>query len=146
MVWSGLVVFVFAIVPAKDLSSLLFWLPVALAAIFLLFFPGWLAKRLQQHERNQLLNTRRGLASIRALSWQDFELLVGNAYQRLGYRLTETGGGGADGGVDLILRKDGQKILVQCKRWNSGNVGATVVRERLCCINQWPGRWSRMTA
>lgn len=39
------------------------------------------------------------------------------------------GQGGADGGVDLILKKDGQTILVQCKRWNSGNVGAPVIRE-----------------
>ncbi len=129
MAWAGLLFFAYAMLPADYLTSWLFWTVLILAAAFLLYFPDWLSGHLQKIKRNQLLNTRRGVASIRALSWQDFELLVGNAYQRLGYRLTETGGGGADGGVDLILRKDGQKILVQCKRWNSGNVGATVVRE-----------------
>jgi len=83
----------------------------------------------RQLERDKLLNEQRGLHTIKALSWQAFERLVGNAYQRLGYGITETGQGGADGGVDLILRKNGQTILVQCKRWNSGNVGAAVVRE-----------------
>jgi restriction system protein len=63
------------------------------------------------------------------MSWQDFELLVGECFRRLGYRVTETGQGGADGGVDLLLRRDTKKILVQCKRWRSSSVGAPVVRE-----------------
>jgi restriction system protein len=37
--------------------------------------------------------------------------------------------GGADGGIDLILRKDGQTSLVQCKRWKTQSVGAPVIRE-----------------
>ena len=39
------------------------------------------------------------------------------------------GGGGADGGVDLVLRKDREKYLVQCKQWKAFKVGVTVVRE-----------------
>ncbi len=41
------------------------------------------------------------------MSWQRFELLVGEAFRLRGYRVLETGGGGADGGVDLLLGKDG---------------------------------------
>ncbi len=64
------------------------------------------------------------------MSWQEFELLVGEAFRLQGYQVTETGGGGgADGGIDLVLRKGGEKYLVQCKQWKSFSVGVTVVRE-----------------
>jgi restriction system protein len=43
--------------------------------------------------------------------------------------VAETGGGGADGGVDLILWKSGEKFLVQCKQWKAFKVGVDVVRE-----------------
>jgi len=49
------------------------------------------------------------------MSWQQFETLVGEGFLRRGGRVKETGGGGPDGGVDLVLSKDGEKTLVQCK-------------------------------
>jgi restriction system protein len=63
------------------------------------------------------------------MSWQEFEMLVGEAFRRGGYAVSETGGGGADGGVDLVLRKDGEKFLVQCKQWKAFKVGVTTIRE-----------------
>ena len=36
---------------------------------------------------------------------------------------------GPDGGVDLVLRKNGEKLLVQCKHWRIERVGVKVVRE-----------------
>ena len=71
----------------------------------------------------------RGLASIAALGWRDFERLVGEAFRRQGYTVEESGLGGADGGIDLILRKDGQRTLVQCKQWRRRKVPVNVVRE-----------------
>jgi restriction system protein len=56
-------------------------------------------------------------------------MLVGEAFRRKGFAVTETGGGGADGGVDLVLAKDGEKFLVQCKQWRAFKVGVNVVRE-----------------
>jgi len=41
----------------------------------------------------------------------------------------ETGGGGADGGIDLLLRRKGQKVIVQCKQWKTFKVGVKIVRE-----------------
>ena len=46
-----------------------------------------------------------------------------------GQNPTGRGGGGADGGIDLVLRKGGDKFLVQCKQWKAFTVGVTVVRE-----------------
>lgn len=63
------------------------------------------------------------------MSWREFELLVGEAFRLQGYQVLETGGGGADGGVDLVLSRGGEKFLVQCKQWKAYKVGVDVVRE-----------------
>jgi restriction system protein len=76
-----------------------------------------------------LLERQKGMGTLRTISWQKFEELVGEAYRRKGYAVTESGGGGADGGVDLILRKNGERLLVQCKHWKMAKVGVKVVRE-----------------
>lgn len=64
-----------------------------------------------------------------SMSWQQFEQLVGEAFRLKGYSVAETGGGGADGGVDLVLSKGSEKFLVQCKQWKAFKVGVDVVRE-----------------
>jgi restriction system protein len=67
--------------------------------------------------------------ALDGISWQEFEQLVAEGFRLQGYRVLETGGGGADGGVDLVVSKDGDKWLVQCKQWRAFKVGVTVVRE-----------------
>ncbi len=68
------------------------------------------------------------IEGIRALSWRRFEELVQEAFRREGYRVEPTALG-ADGGVDLVLRRDGQTIFVQCKAWRSKQVGVERLRE-----------------
>lgn len=63
------------------------------------------------------------------LDWREFERLIGEGFRRRGYQVAETGGGGPDGGVDLMLSKDGERGLVQCKHWRAASVGVEVVRE-----------------
>lgn len=67
--------------------------------------------------------------ALDGMSWREFEMLVGEAFRLQGYRVVETGGGGADGGVDLVLSKGTEKYLVQCKQWKAFKVGVDVVRE-----------------
>ena len=67
--------------------------------------------------------------ALNDMSWQQFEALVGEAFWRKGYAVTETGGGGADGGVDLMLKREGETVLVQCKQWKAYKVSVTTVRE-----------------
>jgi restriction system protein len=64
-----------------------------------------------------------------AITWHEFEMLVGEAFRMDGFAVLETGGAGADGGVDLVLRKAGATYLVQCKQWKASLVPVTVVRE-----------------
>jgi restriction system protein len=66
---------------------------------------------------------------VDGLSWREFEMLVGEAYRLQGYSVEETGGETADGGVDLILTKAGERFFVQCKQWRAFKVGVDVVRE-----------------
>jgi len=94
----------------------------------LLLFPAAISAIDSWHKR-RLLERQKGIGSIRSIAWREFEELVGEAYRRKGYRVTQTGGGGADGGVDLILRKNGEHLLVQCKNWRMDKVGVKVVRE-----------------
>ncbi|MGK2951929.1 MAG: restriction endonuclease [Thiobacillus sp.] len=68
-------------------------------------------------------------SALNDMSWQQFEALVGEAFRRKGYAVTEMGGGGADGGIDLALKKEGETFLVQCKQWKAYKVSVTTVRE-----------------
>ncbi len=88
-----------------------------------------LASFLFARKRRGLVDSQSGLDSLRALSWQEFEWMVGEAYRRQGYAVEESIGGGADGGIDLVLRQDGQTTVVQCKRWKTSSVGAPILRE-----------------
>lgn len=67
--------------------------------------------------------------AVDAMSWQQFEQLVGEAFRRQGFGVRETGQGGADGGVDLVLARNGETFLVQAKRWRAQRVGVEVIRE-----------------
>jgi restriction system protein len=102
--------------------------PVAWIALILC----WLAAGvsfIKSRQRRLLLDEQTGLESLAAMSWREFEMLVGEAFRRRGYRIEETGLGGADGGIDLILRMDGRVELVQCKQWRTRQVKVPVVRE-----------------
>lgn len=67
---------------------------------------------------------------IKNMSWQNFETLVSAFFREQGYTVIDRGGMGADGGVDILLKKDGKKIIVQCKHWKTYKVGVNIVREQ----------------
>lgn len=93
---------------------------------------GALISFLRRRRRAGLLDRATGAsaaASLASMSWREFELLVGEAYRQGGYQVTETGGGGSDGGIDLVLRRGSEKVLVQCKHWRAVKVGVPIVRE-----------------
>jgi restriction system protein len=90
---------------------------------------GALVSFVKRYQRRRLLDSQTGIESLRAMRWSEFELLAGEAFRRQGYAVEETGLGGADGGIDLILHRNGQTTLVQCKQWQNRQVGVKVVRE-----------------
>lgn len=107
----------------SGLFTLLAWLVLLMCAM------AAFASFVDARRRRHLLDTCTGLDSIAAVGWRNFERLVGEAFRLRGYTVEETGLGGADGGIDLILRRDGRRILVQCKHWRRDRVPVNVVRE-----------------
>jgi len=88
-----------------------------------------LASYVGRRKRAALLDSQQALESVASVGWREFEMLVGEAFRRQGYLVEETGLGGADGGIDLVLCKDGRKELVQCKHWRTRQVSVATVRE-----------------
>ena len=127
----------FATLPAILLSIV-----VAVSGVGLLAY-GFLRHRRSRHSQTLMVVNRafskpnRGDVSVdlatqlRILDWYQFEKAVALAYQKLGYDVTRRGGANADGGIDLILKREGKKTAVQCKHWQKWKVGIKTVRELL---------------
>ncbi len=150
--WLGLIfaplsyVFIssYAVAPVFDTSNpTQFFINTAIfqaAAIFQYVIPaliilGSLKSLFGMLKRIMLLNGVRNAAhddpaqALAKISWAEFEMLVGQYFKELGYKVVETGGR-ADGGVDLRLRKaTGELFLVQCKHWKTSKVPVNIVRE-----------------
>ena len=74
--------------------------------------------------------SQKGASAVVAnLSWQNFEFLLSEWFKKQGYSTDLTGGGGADGGVDIKLYKDSKLYLVQCKHYKASKVSVMVIRE-----------------
>lgn len=71
------------------------------------------------------------LEKMRELSWRDFEQVVAQVYRETGWTVHENLKGGADGGIDLLLCGNGQRWIVQCKRWRTWLVPVQEVRALL---------------
>lgn len=71
---------------------------------------------------------------VEAIDWFQFERLMARSYEKLGYTVERRGGAHADDGIDLVIRKGGQAIGVQCKHWKAWKVNPKTVREMLGAI------------
>jgi restriction system protein len=92
---------------------------------------GVLVSVIRRRRAKRVLANSRGnpKTAIASMSRRDFERLVGESFRLEGFTVLELGGNGPDGGVDLVLTKDGMRYLAQCKHWKSWQVGVSVVRE-----------------
>ncbi|MDF3885011.1 restriction endonuclease [Cupriavidus basilensis] len=123
--------------PDQFASTLVQSIVHAAASIFQYLIPGALlagaiASAFARRKRRTLLAFVAGghtASRLRQLSWLEFEMLVGEHFRRRGFSVVETGGNGADGGVDLQLRKGGELFVVQCKHWKATKVPVHVVRD-----------------
>ena len=65
------------------------------------------------------------LGRLRAMSWEDFAAVIGEAFRRDGYTVTAIPGSAAD----FELRRNGRVSMVCCKRWKVAQTGAGPLRE-----------------
>ena len=124
-----------ALHPGQAGSFALAWMAKMLALAGQYLLPGWfglgaLISAFRRGKAARLHAAAAGRAeALGRMSWQEFEILVGEYFRRQGYRVTDNGGGGADGGVDVVLRNRSGHYLVQCKHWRALRVGVQPVRE-----------------
>lgn len=84
---------------------------------------------IKQRKLYETVKSRADVASLNEMSWGEFETLVAEHFKRNGFEVAREGGGGPDGGIDLVLRKGREKHLVQCKQWKAYKVSVQPVRE-----------------
>ena len=88
---------------------------------------GWLAVQVEARIRRHLVEWT---TNLRLLTAEEFEWLVGEVFRREGWEVRETGHQGSpDGNVDLEITRNGQRMIVQCKRWTSNLVGVNEIRK-----------------
>lgn len=92
----------------------------ALPFIAVAAYAGWRALRTPAPRRVETM-----LATLHALSWEDFSTLLAEAFSRDGYAVT----GIAHGAADLELRKDRRLTIAACRRWKAGHTGIGPLRE-----------------
>ncbi|MGB0991167.1 MAG: DUF2034 domain-containing protein [Akkermansiaceae bacterium] len=90
------------------------------------FFRGLRVKK--QFEKQKSID------SLNQLSWKEFEDITAEYFRRQGYKVEENMRAGADGGVDVWLRKNEEFTIVQCKQWKNKKVPLKDVRELLGAI------------
>lgn len=84
---------------------------------------GYLAWR--QMRAGPPVTVEERLAALRAMPWENFGLVVSEAYRRQGYAVEES----TSAAFDFKLTKKGRITLVQCRRWKVNQVGDGPVRE-----------------
>jgi restriction system protein len=65
---------------------------------------------------------------LHGLTSAEFELLIAELHRRDGYEIELPLALGTDEDIDLIVERDPERMLVQCKHWKSQKVGAAAVR------------------
>jgi hypothetical protein len=74
-------------------------------------------------------NERRIIEALEKIDWYQFEKFNAAILSAEGWNVQRTGGARPDGGKDIIARRNGHSVFVQCKHWRTWKVQEKVVRE-----------------
>lgn len=96
---------------------------VFLLVIAIVFIRVFIELWIQERRKETLAATR----NIRSLTPSEFEEYVGILFEKEGYRVKRTGGSG-DRGIDLMVVRNREASVVQCKRYGD-DIGPGAVRE-----------------
>lgn len=69
--------------------------------------------------------------TLELIDWYQFEKFCSSLLDSEGFEVERKGGASPDGGVDLVVTRNGTKTLVQCKHWRTWKVKEPVVRQML---------------
>ncbi len=129
IVYALLKFFLTSIISGPALGGVVLGLQSSAEILVISFYLVVMIFSFKQHQRRRLLDIKDSVDSIRAMSWQAFEVLVGEIYRRQMYYVEESSNAGLDGGADLFLLKGGHKIIVQCKHWRNTQVDVALIQD-----------------
>jgi len=113
--------------PSHELHSIV--IVIILSSYLLITFSMWI----RSLKNRSLLSRNRTLKKLKKLSWDDFERLCMELFEKQGWKVLGNEKKGADGGVDIWMKKSsfGSKTsaIVQCKRYEDARVTIKVIRE-----------------
>ncbi len=69
------------------------------------------------------------IKKMQTLSWEDFELLCAEHFRSKGWRTQNNEKSGADGGIDILMKKRQRTAIVQCKKYGEALVTIKIIRE-----------------
>ena len=99
----------------------------------LLFFLILFFMKIMRYPRysppKRYLRRYRSLKKIKRLSWSEFEYLCNVIFRQQGWKTQGNTQLGADGGVDIWMKKHGKHAIVQCKKYEDAKVTIKVIRE-----------------
>jgi restriction system protein len=61
-------------------------------------------------------------------AWREFTAQLEEAFRAQGYQVVQAAGEAPHRSVDIVLRKDRESFLVQCKQWHDPKVSADAVQ------------------
>lgn len=86
---------------------------------------------MNRRKRKSLVEEASSLERVRAFTSEQFVYLTSEVFRRRGYRVYENSTRSRDGDIDLIVRKNGYKYLVQCKISKTQELGLEAARKML---------------
>ena len=113
----------------------------AIVVGILLFFAAlffWkLTGLMRSYSVHKLLKKSRSIKRIKKLSWESFEQLCKVLFEKQGWRVLGNEKKGADGGVDLWMKRRMRSAIVQCKRYDDAMVTIKVIREMYGLMHEY---------
>ena len=92
------------------------------------FTPVFFLIAYKKRKRADFFNTKNTLEKIKDMQPGEFEEFIVHIFRKLGYRAKKVGGA-YDGGIDVILKKDGDTQYIQCKKYITRQVSVGDVRD-----------------
>lgn len=73
---------------------------------------------------------------LNQIPWDEFERLCMKIFKAQGWSVKGNDKKGADGGIDIWVKKGKVEAIVQCKRYENSSVGVKVVREMFGLLHE----------
>ncbi len=110
---------------------------VAILLFFTMLFFLQFFRLMLRSKNKRYLRKYRSVKKLKKLTWSEFEHLCLLFYREQGWKVKGNEQHGADGGVDLWMKKRGTRAIVQCKKYEDAKVTVKVIREMYGLMHEY---------